>query len=98
MPRPRKPAGPFRYFNFSPVVIRLVVMMNVRFSRFLRNVKTCRLCADRHLPRDGAALVEQVRSTVCRLHSPSAGEPHARFRNWQWHLNDLKVKLNGELV
>ena len=30
MPRPRKPASPFRYFNSSPEVIRLVVMMYVR--------------------------------------------------------------------
>jgi putative transposase len=26
-------ANPFRYFNFSPEVIRLVVMMYVRFPR-----------------------------------------------------------------
>ncbi len=25
MPRPCKPKGPFRYFNFSPEVIRLLV-------------------------------------------------------------------------
>ena len=31
MPRPRKPASPFRYFNSSPKVIRLVVLMYVRF-------------------------------------------------------------------
>jgi putative transposase len=31
MPRPRKPAGPFRYFYSSPEVIRLMVMMYVRF-------------------------------------------------------------------
>ena len=29
MPRPRKLDGPFRYFNSSPEVIRLVVMMYV---------------------------------------------------------------------
>lgn len=28
---PRKPASPFRYFNSSPEVIRLVVMLYVRF-------------------------------------------------------------------
>jgi len=39
MPRPRKPAGPFRYFNSSPAVIRLVVMMYVRFPLSLRNVE-----------------------------------------------------------
>jgi len=39
MPRPRKPASPFRCFNSSPEVIRLVVMMYVRFPLSLRNVE-----------------------------------------------------------
>ena len=39
LPRPRKPASPFRYFNSSPEVIRLVVMMYVRFPLSLRNVE-----------------------------------------------------------
>ena len=39
MPRPKKPASPFRYFNSSPEVIRLVVMMYVRFPLSLRNVE-----------------------------------------------------------
>jgi len=38
MPRPRRPS-PFRYFNSSPVVSRLVVMMYVRFPPSLRNVE-----------------------------------------------------------
>ena len=39
MPRPRKPESPFRYFNLSPEVIRLVVMMYVHFPLSLRNVQ-----------------------------------------------------------
>ncbi len=39
MPRPRKPASLFRYFNSSPEVIRLVVMMYVRFPLSLWNVE-----------------------------------------------------------
>ncbi len=39
MPRLRKPPSPFRYFNSSPEVIRLVVMMYVRFPLSLRNVE-----------------------------------------------------------
>jgi putative transposase len=39
MPRPSKPASAFRYFNSSPEVIRLVVMMYVRFPLSLRNVE-----------------------------------------------------------
>jgi len=38
MPRPRKLASPFRCFNSSPEVIRLVVLMYVRFPMSLRNV------------------------------------------------------------
>ena len=30
MPRRRKPASPFRYFNSSPEVIRLAVLMYVK--------------------------------------------------------------------
>ena len=39
MPRPRKPASPFRYFNSSPEVIRRVVMMYVKYPLSLRNVE-----------------------------------------------------------
>jgi putative transposase len=39
MPRLRKPASPFRYFNSSPEVIRLVVLMYVRIPLSLRNVE-----------------------------------------------------------
>ena len=34
-----KPSSHFRYFNSSPEVIRLVVMMYVRFPLSLRNVE-----------------------------------------------------------
>lgn len=39
MPRPRKPASPFRSFNSSPEIIRLAVLMYVRFPLSLRNVE-----------------------------------------------------------
>ncbi|HVR92003.1 MAG TPA: hypothetical protein VHG29_13060 [Novosphingobium sp.] len=39
MPRRPKPASPFRYFNSSPEVIRLVVMMYVKYPLSLRNVE-----------------------------------------------------------
>ena len=39
MPRPRKPANPFLYFHSSPEVIRLAVMLYVRFPLSLRNVE-----------------------------------------------------------
>jgi len=39
MPRANKRHRPFRYFNSSPEIIRLVVMMYVRFPLSLRNVE-----------------------------------------------------------
>lgn len=46
MPRPRVPASPFRYFNSSPEVIRLAVMLYVKYPLSLRNVED--LLAERH--------------------------------------------------
>jgi len=37
MPRKRKPASPFRYFNSLPEVIRFVAMIYVRFPLSLLN-------------------------------------------------------------
>lgn len=39
MPRPRKPANPFRYVHSSPEVIRIVVVMYIRFPLLLRYVE-----------------------------------------------------------
>lgn len=39
MPRPREPDSPFKRFNSSPEVIRLLVLMYVRFPLSSRNVE-----------------------------------------------------------
>jgi putative transposase len=38
LPRTRKPASPFRYFNSSLEVLRLVAMMYVRFPLSMHNL------------------------------------------------------------
>jgi hypothetical protein len=60
-------SNPFRYFNSSPEVIRLVVMMYVRYPLSLRNVED--LLAERgirHQPRDRPVLVDPVWPDVRR--------------------------------
>lgn len=42
--------------------------------------------------------MEQVRSDIRGRHPPAAREPHARFRHWQWNLDEMYVKINGELM
>jgi transposase-like protein len=59
--------NPFRYFNSSPEVIRLRVIMYIRYPLSLRQVET----RHRDLPRNRAVLMEPVRSDVRR------GDPQA---------------------
>lgn len=98
MPRLRKPASPFRYFNSSPEIIRLVVMMYVRFPLSLRNVED--LLADRGIDichetvrfwwnRFGPLVAADIRrQRVSRMKG---------FRQWKWHLDEVYVKINGEM-
>ena len=97
MPRPRKPASPFRYFNSSPEVIRLVVMMYVRFPLSLRNVE------DLLFERGIDICHETVRFWWNRFGPMFAAEIRRRrcsrmrgFRHWRWHLDEVFVKINGE--
>ena len=98
MPRPRKPASPFRCFNSSPEIIRLVVMMYVRYPLSLRNVED--LLAERGIDlchetvrfwwnRFGPLFAADVRRQ--RVHAMRA------FRHWRWHLDEMVVKINGKL-
>ena len=47
---------------------------------------------------DRAAVVESVRSDVRSRHSPPPGQSNGGFRHWKWHLDEMYVKLNGEMV
>jgi len=98
MPRPRKPVSPFRYFNSSPEVIRLVVMMYVKYPLSLRNVED--LLAERGID----ICHETVRFWWNRFGPMFAGEIRRKrvermrsFRQWRWHLDEMYVKINGEM-
>jgi putative transposase len=98
MPRPRKPASPFRYFNSSPEVIRLAVLMYVKYPLSLRNVED--LLHERGIDIS----YETVRYWWNRFGPLFAGDirrqwaSHMRgFRQWKWHLDEMYVKVNGEM-
>jgi putative transposase len=90
--------NPFRYFNSSPEVIRLVVMMYVRYPLSLRNVED--LLAERGIDishetvrfwwnRFGPMFAAEIRKNrVAHLR---------RFPQWRWHLDEVFVKINGRL-
>jgi putative transposase len=92
-----KADDPFRYFNSSPEVIRLVVMMYVRFPLSLRNVEdllfergidicheTVRLWWNRFGPLFASDIRRQ---RISRMKG---------FRHWRWHVDEVFVKINGE--
>lgn len=94
-----RPLNPFRCFNSSPEVIRLVVMMYVRFPLSLRNVE------DLLFERGIDVCHETVRFWWNRFGPMFAGEIRRQrvsrmrgFRHWRWHLDEMYVKLNGEMV
>ncbi|MGB0844656.1 MAG: IS6 family transposase [Alphaproteobacteria bacterium] len=88
---------PFRHFKSSPEVIRLAVMMYVRFPLSLRNVEEL-------LHERGIDLThETVRYWWNRFGPMMAAEIRKKraqsFRQipqWRWHLDEVYVKINGE--
>ncbi len=89
--------NPFRYFKTSPEVIRLAVMMYIRFPLSLRQVEdllnergidicheTVRAWWNRFGPMF-AADIRKKRSVSARAQI-----------QWRWHLDEVFVRINGE--
>ena len=88
--------SPFRYFKTSPEIIRLAVMLYIRFPLSLRNVED--LLHERGVEishetvrywwnRFGPMLAAEIRGK--RVEAMRA------CRQWQWHLDEVYVKING---
>ena len=92
-----KNQNPFRYFKISPEIIRLAVMMYVRFPLSLRNVEDllhergidiCHETVRYWWNRFGPMFAREIRKK--RMH------PNPNHSNWKWHLDEVFVKINGE--
>ncbi len=93
-----KPPSPFRGFSSSPEVIRLVVLMYVRFPLSLRNVE------DLLFERGIDICHETVRLWWNRFGPLFAADIRRQrvnwmrgYRHWRWHLDEMYVKINGEI-
>ena len=88
---------PFKYFHSGPEIIRLSVMMYVRFPLSLRNVED--LLHERGIEishksvrfwwnRFGPMFAAEIRKKRAE---------HLRCGpQWRWHLDEVFVKINGE--
>lgn len=87
---------PFRYFKTSPEIIRLAVMLYIRFPLSLRNVEDL-------LHERGVEIShETVRYWWNRFGPMFAAEIRGKrvdamraCRQWKWHLDEVYVKING---
>ena len=92
-----KSKNPFAYFRSSPEVIRMVVMLYVRYPLSLRNVEdllfergydlcheTVRLWWNRFGPMFAADIKRQ---RISRMKG---------FTQWRWNVDEVFVKINGE--
>jgi len=88
--------NPFRYLNSSPEIIRLTVMLYIRYPLSLRQVEdllfkrgidicheTMRFWWNRFGPMFAAEVQRR------RIH-------HHAHANWRWHLDEVFVQVNGE--
>lgn len=89
--------NPFRYFKTSPDIIRLAVMMYVRFPLSLRQVED--LLHERGIDIS----YETVRAWWNRFGLLFASEIRKKrlasvrgIPQWRWHLDEVFVRINGE--
>jgi putative transposase len=88
--------SPFRYFNSSPEIIRLAVLMYARYPLSLRQVE------DILFERGIDISHETVRFWWNRFGLVFAAEIRKRrvdrrlYSNWRWHLDEVFVRINRE--
>lgn len=94
-----KADNPFRYVHSSPDIIRMVVMLYVRYPLSLQNVEDllfergydfCHETVQLWWNRFGPMFAAEIRRLRVN---------HMRgVRHWRWHLDEMYVKMNGEMV
>jgi len=89
--------NPFRYFNSSPEVIRLTVMMYIRYPLSLRQVEDllfergidiCHETVRLWWNRFGPMFAAEIRKRRVR---------HRSYSNWRRHLDEVLVRINGKM-
>jgi putative transposase len=88
--------NPFRYFNSSPEISRLTVMLYIRYPLSLRQVD------DILFERGIDICHETVRFWWNRFGPMFAAEIRKRrvqngsYFRWRWHMDEVFVRINGQ--
>lgn len=93
-----KASDPFRYFHSSPEIIRLAVLLYIRFPLSLRNVE------DLLFERGIDLCHETVRLWWNRFGPMFAADIRRQrvrymrgYRHWRWHLDEIYLRINGDM-
>jgi hypothetical protein len=87
--------NPFRYFNSSPEVIRLTVMLYIRYPLSLRQVEDilfergtdiCHETVRYWWNRFGPMFAAEIRKRLIQTRS---------YSHWRWHLTDVSQDRDG---
>jgi putative transposase len=88
--------NPFRYFNSLQEVIRLGVMMYIRYPLSLRQVEDL-------LFESGIDICHETLrfwwNRIVPMFAPEIRKRHIHHRSysqWRWHLDEVFVRINGE--
>jgi putative transposase len=94
MPRRKPPPDPFRWFDSSPEVIRLVVVMYVKYPLSLRNVEDL-------LHERGIDICHETVRLWWTRFGPMFADEIRRKRveamRARWRLDEVYVKISGEM-
>ena len=89
--------NPFKYFKTSPEIIRLAVMMYIRYPLSLRQVEDilfergidiCHETVHLWWNRFGPMFAAEIRKR--RIY-------HRSYSQWRWHLEEVFIRINGEM-
>ena len=90
-------SNPFRYFKTSPAIIRLAVMMYIRFPLSLRNVED--LLHERGIDISHETVRfwwNRFGPLMAREITKRRSQQLRQITQWRWHLDEIFVKINGE--
>ena len=91
-------SNPFRYFNSSPEIIRLAVLMYVEYPLSLPTSRICWRSAGSTsaMRRSGFGGTNSAPMFAAEIRKKRAA--HMRgYPQWRWYLDEAFVKVNGKL-
>ena len=86
---------PFKYYKTSPEIIKLAVLYYVRYPLSLRQVED--ILHERGIDVCHETVRYWWNKFGCLFDKEMKKRPNHQVSNWRWHIDEVFVKINGEL-